>query len=182
MSNITDFNVTKYIGEFLKSEPTSSWTGLLYGLLAMLSGLATTFISKWLDKRKTKHDEDKEDFETHIKASTDLIENAKTVSDMARELLKDQDDIFQKRIESAIKSAKDECGVKIEELKKEYLVTIEKLTGQVKALENEKNELTKKVEILEADNKILTERLSDFQNRLKKYEKVGTGPLSSGNK
>lgn len=180
MSNITDFNVTKYIGEIIKSD--SSLSGVLYGLLALLSGLATTFLSKWMDKRKTKKEETNEDFQVHLKASNDLIENAKTVSDMARDLLKDQEDIFQKKIEAAISGAKEECSAKIEELKSEYLSTIETLTKQVKILEFEKNELIIKMQNLEGDNKVLTQRVADFQTRLKKYEKVGTGPLSGDSK
>lgn len=177
MSNITDTSIVKYVTDMLKSE-TSSWSGFVYGILALLSGLATTLLSKWMDKHKTKHEETKEDFETHLKASNELIENAKAVSDMARLLLKDQEELFQRKIEVAIVGAKEECNANIEKLKAEYQLTIETLVAKVKNLEKEKNELNEKVRVLEADNKILTDKLLDFQNRLKKYENIGTGPLS----
>ena len=163
MVNFNDANITKYISELLKEE-NASVLGFFYSILALLSGILTTYLSKWMDKRKSKHEEQKEDMTVLSQTSSQLIENAKTVSDMARDMLKEQDDFFQKRIEIAIAGAKEECSKQIQELKIEYQKMISDMEKEIKTLRDEKE--------------ILSRKVSELQNRLRKYEKSGTGPLS----
>lgn len=163
MTNFNDANITKYVSDLFKEDNVTA-LGFFYSILALLSGLLTTYISKWMDKRKTKHEEENEDITLLSQTSSKLIEDAKTVSDMARIMLKDQDEFFQKRIEMAVADAKEECSKQIQDLKVEYQKMISDMEKEIKTLRDEKEILSKKV--------------SELQTRLKKYEKSGTGPLS----
>ena len=163
MTNFNDANITKYVSDLFKEDNVTA-LGFFYSILALLSGLLTTYISKWMDKRKTKHAEENEDITLLSQTSSKLIEDAKTVSDMARIMLKDQDEFFQKRIETAVADAKEECSKQIQDLKVEYQKMISDMEKEIKTLRDEKEILSKKV--------------SELQTRLKKYEKSGTGPLS----
>lgn len=163
MVNFNDANISKYIADLLK-EDNATALGFFYSILALVSGILTTYLSKYMDKRKSKHEEQKEDMTVLSQTSSQLIENAKTVSDMAREMLKEQDEFFQKRIEIAIAGAKEECSNQIQELKIEYQKMISDMEKEIKTLRDEKE--------------ILSRKVSELQNRLRKYEKSGTGPLS----
>ena len=163
MTNFNDANITKYVSDLFKEDNVTA-LGFFYSILALLSGLLTTYISKWMDKRKTKHEEENEDITLLSQTSSKLIEDAKTVSGMARIMLKDQDEFFQKRIEMAVADAKEECSKQIQDLKVEYQKMISDMEKEIKTLRDEKEILSKKV--------------SELQTRLKKYEKSGTAPLS----
>lgn len=176
MSKFTDANIISIVSGFFTED--KSWQGFIYSVIALFVGLFSTIISRYIDKRKTPKEKQQDEFKNMTDASTELIANARSVSDMARDLLKDQEDIFQKKIELAISSAKDDCSDQIASLKDEYQNVIATMGLQIKILQREKDELTKKIDVLEKDNKILSEKVLELQTRLKKYEKTGTGPLS----
>ena len=156
---------------------TDAQIALISGIVGTLLGTLGTILTKWIEKKKPKIQENVEVIQGIAQAASTSVDTAKTLADMARGLMEDQRDSFKEEIARQVLGAKEDCNEKIEELKRENELKLETMMCEIKTLTDDKSKLQARIIVLEADNRDLNAQVIELEKRLKKYERRETGPL-----
>jgi hypothetical protein len=134
-------------------------TGLLYGFIGFLS----SFAIEWYKKRRNPKEVDTEISTKLVISAKDNVEIAQNVIDLLEERLKSEREYY----DSKINQSKTDCEEQIMRLKNNY----DKALYEVqKKNEDEKKELSDKIDQLQLDKQNLQKEVAELRERLKQYE------------